>query len=400
LYRFGSFQLCLNAGRLMRDGQEVKLRPKAFQLLCHLVENRGRLVSKDELLETLWPRMIASDDSLVQALSDVRQALGRGSSRMIATVPRRGYRFDALVSEAEDEMHAASASPTPETHYAASGELQIAYQVVGEGPIDFVHVPGWVSHVEYGWEEPSLAGFYRGLASFSRLILFDKRGTGLSDRAAGLPDIQQRMDDVRAVMDAASSPRAIVFGWSEGVSMAIAFAATYPERCIALVLFGAFAKREWSADYPWAPTREERRVGYYDVIERDWGGPVGIESVAPSRANDPAFREWWGTYQRRSASPAAALALARMNTAIDVRDFLAKVHVPTLVMHRTHDRDVKLEEGRYIAERIAGARFVELPGEDHLPFASDVDSVLRHTEEFVSSLAAGEIRKAAAEPAA
>lgn len=175
--------------------------------------------------------------------------------------------------------------------------------------------------------------------------------------------------------------------------MAIAFAATYPERCIALVLVGAFAKREWSADYPWAPTREQRKVGYYDVIERDWGGPVGIESVAPSRANDPAFREWWGTYQRRSASPAAALALARMNTAIDVRDFLPRVHVPTLVMHRTHDRDVKLEEGRYIADRIEHARFVELPGEDHLPFASDTESVLRHTEEFVSSLRSGENRE-------
>lgn len=331
---------------------------------------------------------------MVQALSDVRQALG-AESQSIATVPRRGYRFDAPV--VEDEGSTAPPPPAapiiPETHYAPSGELRIAYQVLGNGAIDLVHVPGWVSHVEYGWEEPSLARFYRGLASFSRLILFDKRGTGLSDRAAGLPDIQQRMDDVRAVMDAAASPRAVVFGWSEGVGMAIAFAATYPERCIALVLFGAFAKREWAPDYPWAPTRERRKVGYYDVIERDWGGPVGIESVAPSRANDPEFRDWWGTYQRRSASPAAALALARMNTAIDVRDFLPRIRVPTLVMHRKHDIDVKVEEGRYVAERISGARFVEFAGEDHLPFASDVDSVLRQTEDFVRNLPLGSTRQ-------
>ena len=385
-YRFGPFELCLTAGRLARDGHEVKLRPKAFQLLCHLVENRGRLIPKDELLKTLWPGTYASDDSLVQALSDVRQALGPDSQRIVITVPRRGYRFDAHVTEEDDGPQPPPAAAVPETRYALSGELRIAYQVIGDGPIDLVHVPGWVSHVEYGWEEPSLARFYRGLAAFSRLILFDKRGTGLSDRAAGLPDIQQRMDDVRAVMDAASSRRAAIIGWSEGVGMAIAFAATYPERTRALVLFGAFAKREWAPDYPWAPTPEERKKVFYDVIEREWGGPVGIERIAPSRAEDPAFRDWWATYQRRSASPAAALALARMNTSIDVREFLPRIRVPTLVMHRTHDRDVKVEEGRYIADRVPGARFVELAGEDHLPFSSDIESVLHCAESFVRGL--------------
>jgi len=369
----------------MRCGEEVRLRPRAFQLLCHLIENRGRLVSKEELLKTLWPGTYASDDSLVQVLSDIRQALGSECQRVITTVPRRGYRFDAPVNEGEGAPLPPPLA-VPKTHYALSGELSIAYQVLGNGPIDLVHVPGWVSHLEYAWEEPSLASFYRGLSKFSRLILFDKRGTGLSDRAAGLPNIQQRMEDVRAVMDATSSRRAVVFGWSEGVGMAITFAATYPERTIALVLFGAFAKRIWAPDYPWAPTPEERKKTYYDTIERDWGGPVGIEQIAPSRADDRAFRDWWGTYQRRSASPSAALALARMNTSIDVREFLPRVRVPALVMHRTHDRDVKIEEGRYIADRIPGAQFIEFHGEDHLPFASDIDSVLRSTEEFVRNL--------------
>jgi len=399
-YYFGPFQLCLSAGRLTRDGQEVRLRPRAFHLLCHLVENRGRLVSKDEILKTLWPRTFASDDSLVQVLSDVRHALGPEAHCFITTVPRRGYRFDAPVSEDTDPPLSPMALAVPNTRYAPSGALRIAYQILGDGPIDLVHVPGWVSHVEYGWEEPSLAQFYRGLGKFSRLILFDKRGTGLSDRDAGLPDIQQRMDDVRAVMDAAESRRAVIFGWSEGVSMAISFAVTYPERTIALVLFGAFAKREWAPDYPWAPTPEQRKREFYDVLEREWGGPVGIEQIAPSRARDPAFRDWWGTYQRRSASPAAALALARMNTAIDVRDLLPKVGVSTLIMHRRYDRDVKLEEGRYIAERISGARFVEFDGEDHLPFSSDADSVLGCTEEFVRSLPLEQSNAAATAPVA
>lgn len=384
-YSFGPFQLCLTAGRLTRGDEEIKLRPRAFQLLCHLVESHGRLVPKEEILKTLWPRTYASDDSLVQVLSDIRQALGPVSQSYITTIPRRGYRFDAPVSE-EYASPAAPRFPIPETRYAASGELRIAYQILGDAPLDLVHVPGWVSHVEYGWEEPSLARFYQGLAKFSRLILFDKRGTGLSDREAGLPNIQQRMDDVRAVMDAAGSRRAVLFGWSEGVGMAITFAASYPERCMALALFGAFAKRVWAPDYPWAPTPEQRKRDYYDAIENHWGGPVGIEQIAPSRAGDPVFRNWWATYQRRSASPAAALALARMNTSIDVRDLLPKVCVPTLIMHRRYDRDVKLEEGRYIAEQIPNAKLVEFDGEDHLPFASDVDSVLRSTEEFVRGL--------------
>jgi len=385
-YRFGPFQLSSNAGRLMRDGREIKLRPKAFMLLCHLIEHRGRLVLKEELLKNLWPGTFASDDSLVQVLSDIRQALGPDFQRAIATVSRRGYRFDALVTETDDCLPSPSAFRAPETQYALSGDLRIAYQVLGEAPIDLVHAPGWVSHLEYGWEEPSLAHFNRELAAFSRLLLFDKRGTGLSDRAAGLPDIQQRMEDVRAVMDAAGSHRAVIFGWSESASMAIAFAATYPMRSIALVLFGAYARREWAPDYPWAPTSEERKTGLYDLIEREWGGAVGLEHVAPSRAKDPAFREWWGTYQRRSASPAAALALARMNTQIDVRDYLSKISVPTLVMHRRHDQNARLEEGRYIADRIAGARFIELEGEDHLPFTGNIGPVLHHTEEFVRGL--------------
>jgi len=199
----------------------------------------------------------------------------------------------------------------PETRYAKSGDINIAYQVLGSGPVDLIYVPGWVTHLEYGWEEPSLARFYRKLASFSRLILFDKRGTGLSDQSTNLPTLEQRMDDVRAVMQAVGSERAVVFGMSEGGNMAMLFAATYPERTIALITFGVFAKRIYDPEYPWAPTPEERQ-NFYDAIEHEWGGPLGVEDLAPSMANDERFRNWWASYQRRSASPRAALTLGKV----------------------------------------------------------------------------------------
>ena len=386
-YRFGPFTLDLAGGRLTQDGREVKLRPKAFEVLKLLVENSGRLVPKDELLDAIWQGRFVTDDSLTQALSDIRRALG-DEARMIVTVPKRGYRLDAAVHGGPGRtLDGSTAGPAIETRYALSGDLHIAYQIIGDGPIDLVCIPGWVTHLEYGWEEPRLARFYRGLAGFSRLILFDKRGTGLSDRDSGLPTLAQRMDDVRAVMDAVGSTRAALFGISEGGGMAMMFAATYPERTEALILFGAFAKREWAADYPWAPTPAERRK-FFNGIERSWGGPIGIEEIAPSCASDPDFRNWWATYQRRSASPAAALALAHMNTRIDTRPVLEKISTPTLVMHRTDDGDADVEEGRFIAARIPGARFVELAGRDHLVFVGDQEAVLKCTSDFLSDLLA------------
>ena len=272
----------------------------------------------------------------------------------------------------------------PETRYAKSGDVNIAYQVVGEGAIDLVYVPGWVSNVELMWEEPELARFLRRLASFSRLILFDKRGTGLSDRVPDdqLPTLEQRMDDVRAVMDAVGSERPALFGHSEGGNMCVLFAATHPERTVALVTLGVYAKRLWAADYPWAPLPEERERDVA-AVEGGWGA-VDLAYYAPSRVGDEQFGRGLATYFRRSASPGAAAALMRMNTHIDVRQVLPTIRVPTLVMHRTGDRDVDVEEGRYIAERIPGAKFVELPGDDHAFWASDVDTVADEIQEFVT----------------
>lgn len=281
-------------------------------------------------------------------------------------------------------------SPEHRTEYALSDGLHIAYQVVGDGPVDLLWVPGWVSHVELCWEEPTLARFLRRLASFSRLILFDKRGTGLSDAVPldALPTLEERMDDVRAVMEAVGSERAALFGFSEGGNLSALFAATFPERTAALVTFGVFAKRLYAPDYPWAPTPEQR-AREYDVIGREWGGEMDVADLAPSAADDPAFKRRLLDYFRRSASPGAAVALLRMNTEIDVRTVLPTIRVPTLALHRRGDREVHVEEGRWIAGRIPGARFVELPGEDHLPWAGDQDGVLDEVEEFLTGVRRG-----------
>ena len=275
----------------------------------------------------------------------------------------------------------------PPTRYARSGEVNIAYQVLGDGPIDLVFVMGWVSHLEMFWEEPGFARFLRRLASFSRLILLDKRGTGLSDSVplSQLPTLEQRMDDLRAVMQAVRSRSAVLMGVSEGGTMSSLFAGTYPEHTEGVVIIGGYARRLWAEDYPWGPTTEQRDA-FISKLEREWGGAVGIEERAPSRARDPDFRRWWAMYLRMGASPSAAAALTRMNAEIDIRQVLPSIRVPTLVIHRTDDRCLLVQEGRYMAERIPGARFLELPGEDHLPFVGDQDAILDAVEAFVKEL--------------
>jgi pimeloyl-ACP methyl ester carboxylesterase len=278
----------------------------------------------------------------------------------------------------------------PETRYARSGDVHIAYQTIGDGPVDLVYVPGWVSNVEAMWDEPAYARFLSRLASFARLIVFDKRGTGLSDPVPieRLPTLEERMDDVRAVMDAVGSERAALLGHSEGGNMCVLFAATCPERTTALVLVGCYAKRIRSEDYPWAPEREER-MEEIERTERTWGSPEIGAWLAPSRVGDEAFAAAMGRYLRQSASPKAAAALLRMNTEIDVRDVLPAVRVPALLIYRTDDVDVRAEEGRWIASRIPGARFVELPGADHLMWTENADAILDEIEAFLTGVRRG-----------
>ena len=271
----------------------------------------------------------------------------------------------------------------PETRYAKSGGVNIAYQVVGSGPRDLVLVPGWVSNLDVFWEEPTLSRMLARLASFTRLILFDKRGTGLSDRVGDMPSLEVRMDDVRAVMDAVGSPRAALFGYSEGGAMCVLCAATYPQRVSALILGGAFARRTAAPDYPWGPSVEQH-MAFAEQVERDWGGPVGIENRWPSLADDARYRQWWARWLRLSASPAAAAMLVRMNMEIDIRHVLPAVRVPTLVLHSVKDGVVPFGAGRYMAERIEGAKLVELQGIDHVPWGCDSERIVDEIEEFLT----------------
>ncbi len=273
----------------------------------------------------------------------------------------------------------------PETRYAKSGDVSIAYQVFGEGPVDLVYVPGWVSHLELIWDNPHLSRFFRRLSSFARVITFDKRGTGLSDPVSvdNLPNLETRMDDLRAVMDEVGSRSATLFGHSEGGAMCMFFAAVYPDRTDRLILTGSYAKRLWSEDYPWAPTPEDRAALVREV-EQSWGGIEGLRTLAPSRADDPAMQKWWGRYQRFSASPRAAATLLAMNAQVDVRSVLGSITAPTLLLYRQDDTDVSVEEGEYIEKAIEGARLEVLPGSDHLFWAGDIDPMLEEIEEFVT----------------
>ena len=272
---------------------------------------------------------------------------------------------------------------TPETRYAKSGDVNIAYQVVGDGPRDLILVPGWLSNIEVFWEEPAVARFLRRLASFSRLILFDKRGTGLSDRMGDLPSLETRMDDVRAVMDAVGSERAALCGYSEGGVMCALFAATYPARTTGLVMIGSYSRLKPAPDYPWGRSADVQQQ-WLETIERDWGGPVGLDVRAPSLVHDERARQWWSRFLRMSASPGAAAALTRMNYEIDIRSALPVIRVPTLILHATGDLTMSVCASRYLAERIAGAKMVEVPSTDHLPWGADADAILDEIEEFLT----------------
>ena len=278
-------------------------------------------------------------------------------------------------------------APLGDVAYARSGDVRIAYQVVGDRPVDLVLVHGWVCTFQPGWEYPKLAAFYRRLASMGRLILFDKRGTGLSDRVSPerLPDLETRMDDVRAVLDAVGSERAVLLGLSEGGAMSTLFAATHPERTAALILIGTFPREMQAPDYPWGVSEERLQWRLGLLEEDDWASAATrdwLGRVAPDIPSDPEALAWYTSYVQRGASPGAVRALRLMNAEIDVRDLLATINVPTLVLHRAHE--TWCEGSRYMGKHIPGARMVELAGNDHLPWEGDAPSLLDEIERFLS----------------
>lgn len=253
----------------------------------------------------------------------------------------------------------------PVTRYAKSRDVHIAYQVFGDGPVNLVLAPPFVSNIENYWDEPDFSRWLLRLASYARIVMLDKRGTGMSDRVTELPGLDERMDDVRAALDAAGMDQAALLGISEGGPLTALFAATYPDRCRALVLYGTFARFA-----SWLPT-PEALAAFLGYIDEAWGSGGSLPLFAPSRQHDPAFQRWWGRFERLGASPAAAIALMRMNSQIDISDIVSTIRVPTLVIHRTEDVTIDVEGGRFLAEHIPGARYVELPGTDHIPFVGE-----------------------------
>ncbi|MGQ0804086.1 MAG: adenylate/guanylate cyclase domain-containing protein [Actinomycetota bacterium] len=268
--------------------------------------------------------------------------------------------------------------------YAQNDGVHLAYEVVGDGDRDLVLVQGFVSHLDLEWDNPGMARLLSGLASFTRLILFDKRGTGLSDRAVAIPTLEERMDDVRAVMDAVGSERAVLMGTSEGAPMCLLFAATHPERTEALVLFGGMARATEAPDYPWAPPAEAAVEAATDLLVPYLYTGEDIDVWAPSLADDAPAKAWLGRYRRAGVSPDGLTALFTIFMDIDVRHVLPTLQVPTLVLHRRGDRVINRRAARWMADQIPTAKYVELPGQDHFPWAGDTDIVIEEIREYVT----------------
>lgn len=398
IYRFEDCELDLGVFEIRRGGESMKVEPQVFDVLAYLVKHRDRVVPKRELLDEIWDDRFVSESALTSRLKAARRAVGDDgrAQRVIRTVHGRGYRFVADVQVVDPASRAGTGPDVtsessgsipvgsdkthvqPETRYAKTGEFSTAYQVAGDGEQDIVFIPGFVSNIELQWELPGFSEFFERLSSFCRLIVFDKRGTGLSDRIPTheAPTLEERVEDALAVMDAVGSEQATIFGISEGGAMAIMLAAMHPDRVRRLVLCNAYARVDWM-------TLEELDAGFARLREM-WGrGRWYSDFLAPSWGKHDRMRRLLARYERNSATPAAVEQVLRLNVRIDATGVLGSITQPTLVLHRPDDRMIPFTAGKAIAEGIPGAKMVELEGADHLAFAGDADNLLDHVERFV-----------------
>jgi len=385
-YSFGGVELDTDTYELRSGDRLVDVEPQVFDVLAHLLAHRGRVVTKEELLDTIWGDRFVSESALTTRIRQARQAVGDDgqAQRVIKTVHGRGYRFVASVDElapGRDVVADAPLDPVPATRYVVNDGASIAYQVFGEGP-DLVLIEGFTTNVEVQWEHPAIARFLRRLGSFCRVAVLDKRGTGLSERLSRgeVPPLEQRADDVRAVMDAAGMERATVFGSSEGGSLSVLLAAAHPERVERLVLHGTWARHPWLD----RPDRPE-----FAAVERHWGTGRTYAWLADSMARTAAGRRFLGRFERQAATPGTARRLVELMSAIDVTPVLASIRVPTLVLHRSHDRAYGIEHAHDLVAGIPAARLVELPGTDHFLFSGDTEPILAAVEEFMVGSSTG-----------
>jgi pimeloyl-ACP methyl ester carboxylesterase len=361
-WRFGTYELDVARRELRVAGEVRPLQPQVLAVLAYLVRHRDRVVTKDELLRQLWPDAIVPDASLQRAVSLARRALRRADRGLLRTHARHGYRFVGEVTAAEPDPTDAAAGRPPS--YVRCGDVHVAYRVLGHGPVDVVLVLGWSLSMRAVLELRGAAELVRALSARARVVLFDKRGTGASDRVKALPSLAQRVDDLGALLDAVRSPGAILVGFSEGGPLAATFAATRPARVRGLALVGAFARMAAGPDHAsgWSDAEIAKLRGY---IARSWGAGATMRALVPERHRDGAACAWAARAEQEGASPGAALDLLDMNLALDVRALLPRVTAPAVVLHAAGDRVVRAGNGRALAAAIPGARLVEVPGDDH-----------------------------------
>jgi pimeloyl-ACP methyl ester carboxylesterase len=372
MYAVGDCFIDELAYEVFREQTSVPVEPQVLELLLFLIAHRERIVSKEEIFAQVWKGRVVSDSALSSRIKAARKLLGDDGERqsVIRTVYGRGFRFVADVqvlpaAARREEVTVATAPPVdtpPKTRYAEVGGVHVAYQVFGSGAIDLVIVPGFVSNVDSSWENPECARWLRYFAQLARVVVFDKRGTGLSDRVDRLPTLDERMEDVSAVMDAAGLRSAALLGISEGGALASLFAASHPERCRALVLHGSFAQ------LPSAMKGQQALDRLLEYVRSSWGTGKSVSRYAPSKVGDAAFERWWGSFERLGASPKAVVDLMRMNSQIDIVDILPSIRVPTLVVHRQNDRVIEPAAGKLLASTIPHAELLALPGSDHIPW--------------------------------
>lgn len=381
-YRFGDRSLDPVQREIRVGGELREAEPKVFDLIEYLLKNRDRVVSKDELQDKLWPGIVVTEASLSRAVMKARKVLDDHAHEpeIIKTVPRKGFRFVAEVREPAGTVFLADG--LSDVHFVENDGLHIAWRTLGEGPTDLFFAPGFVSHLDTRYRIREVAAFDSRLARGRRLITFDKRSVGLSDRIGKPPTIDDTVSDMLAVLNAARSKRTVIFGVSESGPAACLFAARYPERVSALILYGTFARGLKSDDYPHMATREVYDRWLNRLIA-EWGGPSSLELFAPSIAHDPAARDGWARYLRSAATPGTIRGIFEVLRDIDVRSNLRDIQCPTLVIHRRDERLIRSSAGADLAERIPGARYAELEGQDHWWFVGDAQSVLDTIESFL-----------------
>jgi pimeloyl-ACP methyl ester carboxylesterase len=383
VFEFNQITVDTDQYQLSLMGDPVPVEPQVFDLLVYLIKNRGRVVTRDELFEALWAGKVVTDAALGVRLKDVRKAIGDNGKKQtfIKTIHGRGYQFIAPISEQNFLIESIT---KPKTCYAQNGDVSIAYQVFGDGLQDLIVIPGWLSNLDLFWEQARAANFFRKLGEFCRVILIDRRGTGLSDRVAP-PTLEVQMKDLVAVMEAVGCKRAAMLGYSEGGNISAQFVATYPRRTSALILIGTAARWIRSDEYQYGPTAEEADQ-WITEVENNWGGPIAIDTASPSLVDDSEYQEWLAKFYRSSASKTTALALLRMSHEIDLLPILPLIDRPTLVLQATGDLVCPFEAGRDLAQRIQNAKFVSIDTNDHIPFVGCPDEIAVEIMSFLDEV--------------